>query len=244
MKANSECVRQYTVKNYESDFGQELKPSFLLGYFQEAAVAHSEEMGMGFDALRRQGRFWVLSKIWVELSGRPHCGEDVSVRTRPHEPNKAIYERSFFLEDAAGVCIARALSRWCVLDAEGCIVPTAQVPHAEMELLGERALSECDWRIGEAAVQGAPAFSLRIANSEYDLNGHVSNIKYADYIFNCFSVEELRARRIRSFGLHFVKQSYEGDRLEFHREETEQGVFLVTGKRGAETVVAAKVCFD
>ena len=40
--------------------------------------------------------------------------------------------------------------------------------------------------VGEAAVQGAPAFSLRIANSEYDLNGHVSNIKYADYIFNCF----------------------------------------------------------
>ena len=62
---------------------------------------------------------------------------------------------------------------------------------------------------------------------------------------NCFSVQELEERRLRSFQLHDVRQSHEGDLLEFYRRELSPGVFAVEGvKNGAETVVAGQVCFD
>ena len=71
MKASNKISRKFTLRNYETDFDQKLKPSALLGYFQETAGDHSEEMGLGFAKLAGEGRFWVLSKIYVEVDKRP-----------------------------------------------------------------------------------------------------------------------------------------------------------------------------
>ena len=245
MKACSEYNVQYSVRNFETDFKQRLKPSAMLGYFQEAAAAHSVEMGMGFDALRAVNRYWVLSKICVRVLRRPVYGETVAVRTRPHEPSRAIYERSFFLTDANGNEAAAALSRWCVLDAEGRIVPAAQVPHNAIDLIEDRAFSGCDWRIGEADIrQAEPAFTVTAASSDYDQNMHVNNIKYADFVFDCFSVEELLARKLRAFSLHYVRQAFVGDKLVFYRAQESEDSYRITGRRGEDTVVAARVEFD
>ncbi len=241
MRAETKSETRFTVRNYETDINRELKPSFMLGYFQEAATAHSDKMGMGYDVLHRDGRFWVLSKICVQILRRPVFGEALCAVTWPHAPNRATYERSFVLEDAEGNNCVRALSRWCILDRGGHIVPTSQVAHAEMEFTEGRALENCDWKISEAQSSPQPAFSVRIANSECDLNGHVSNIKYADYVFNCFSVAELQKQRLGEFALHYVRQAYDGDCLDFYREDREDGYLLVTGRRGEETVVAARV---
>ena len=237
------CLK-YSVRNYESDFMQALKPSALLGYFQEAAAEHSQEMGMGFDRLREEGRFWVLSKICVRIGRRPMQGENVTVRTRPHSPNRAIFERSFFVEDASAETVIRAVSRWCVLDECGRIVPAAKVPHKEAVLSEERAFTDQDWKIGEEIpLREKPIYSMTVACSEYDLNMHMNNIKYADCVFNCFSVKELSARVLSGFSLHFLRQSHEGDRLDFYRHALSDGVYQVVGKCGEVPVVSARVEF-
>lgn len=237
--------RWSTVKNFECDFLQELKPSAILGLFQEIAAEHSELMGFGHTVLKKDGMFWVLSKIYVEIEKEPVYMQKIKISTWPHAPNKAIFERSFSIEDENGERMISAYSRWCVLNAQGRIVPASRIPCGVTEFIGEKSVDFEDWLSQEPAEKGCAAFSIRIANSEYDLNYHVNNIKYADYIFNCFSVKELETRRLKNFQIHYVKQSHEGDLLEFYREETEPGVFSVAGiKNGAETVVTAKVCFD
>ena len=240
--ANNRYETEVTVRNYESDFLRRLKPSAMLGYFQESAAAHSEEMGMGFSTLREDGRFWVLSKVVVAIDSVPHCGERLFVQTWPHLSSRAIYERSFCLRGEKS-CV-RALSRWCVLDASGRIVPSSQISCAEMDYDEVRACTVDDWRIAEADPERRAVYSTIVANSDYDLNMHVSNLKYADHVFNCFSVEELCKHTLKGFALHFVRQAYEGDTLLFYREDLPGGTSLVTGKRdGNETVVAARIDF-
>ena len=76
------------------------------------------------------------------------------------------------------------------------------------------------------------------------MNYHVNNIKYADYVFNCFSIEELTARRVKSFQINYVKQTHEKDILSFYREQISENVFIVEGvKNGEESVISARVCF-
>ncbi len=243
MKASNCLRRDFVLRNYETDFCQQIKPSTVLGFFQETAGDHSEEMGLGYRKLGEQGLFWVLSKIYVEVERRPKYAEKVSVVTWPHEPNKAIYERSFLLEDAEGVAM-RAYSRWCILQAgSGRICPCSRLEQPEIDFIGEKSVAFDAWGIPSVPRENGPAFSLRIANSEYDLNYHVNNIKYADYVFNCFTVKELESRRLKSFQLHYVKQTHEGDLLEMFREEVSPGVFAIEGvKNGEETVVSARVC--
>ena len=87
MKACNQLIRKFTVRNYETDFEQKLKPSAVLGYFQETAGDHSEEMGLGFKKLAQDGFYWVLSKIYVEIDRLPEFRDEISVATWPHLPN-------------------------------------------------------------------------------------------------------------------------------------------------------------
>ena len=233
------------LKNYETNFKQEVKPSAILGFFQEAASENSEEAGFGYSSLAPLGMLWVLSKIYVEVDRLPKLGEKIVVQTWPHAPNKAIFERSFLIRDEGGEAVIRAFSRWCVLRANGRIVPASQVPRDLEDYISEKSIEFDDWAVPQAADCGEAAFSLKIANSEYDRNMHVNNIKYADYIFNCFSVEELKAKKLKSFQIHYVQQSHEGDVLRFYRKQLSENEYAVEGvKNGTETVIAARVCFD
>ena len=44
MQVNSKLEREFVLRNYETDFLQRIRPSAILGYFQETAGQHSEEM--------------------------------------------------------------------------------------------------------------------------------------------------------------------------------------------------------
>lgn len=243
MKAENKEQRSFTLRNYETDFLRRVKPSAVLGFFQETAGDHSEKMGMGYADLAAEGCFWVLSKIYVECERRPICGETLLVETWPHEPNKAIYERSFRVSDRDGVAM-RAYSRWCILRKNGRIVPCSAITHPSIEYIAEKSVAFDDWRIPEITDREEPAFTIRVANSEYDFNYHVNNIKYADYIFNCFSVKELEEKVLHGFQIHYIKQSHEGDVLNFYRKEISENEYVVEGvKNGTETVVAARVYF-
>lgn len=235
------------IRNYQTDFRQEIRPSAILGLFQEIAAEHSERLGIGHSSLKKDGCFWVLSKIYVEISALPRYSDEVIVATWPHTPNKAIFERSFSVEDAKGERLVSAFSRWCVLNEKGRIVPASRIPCRTDRFIEERSVNFGDWLVPEISDEERkePSFSLKIANSEYDLNYHVNNIKYADYIFNCFSVDELSKLKLKNFQIHYLRQSHEGDELRFYRKEIAPHVFSAEGiKNDSETVVTAKVAFE
>ena len=73
---------------------------------------------------------------------------------------------------------------------------------------------------------------------------HVNNTRYADYCFNCFSIEELSKKRLRRFSVSYIKQCREGDELRFFRKEVD-GKYLVQGVNAAgENVVQAEILFE
>ena len=110
-----------------------------------------------------------------------------------------------------------------------------------------RALENVQWKISTFSMkEGDLKFTITIANSEYDHNMHVNNTKYADYCFNCFSVNELADKKLKKFSISYIKQCKEGDVLRFYLKATDiLGEYLVQGYNQInELVVQSRILFE
>ena len=93
--------------------------------------------------------------------------------------------------------------------------------------------------------EGTLCFTITIANSEYDHNLHVNNTRYADYCLNCFTIAELKERKIVKFQITYVRQCKEGDALRYYRKDMGNNVFLIQGYNADDLMVTqAEICFE
>lgn len=237
---------RFTVKYCEADFKDELKPSALLAYFEEAACSSADELGFGYAYVKPRGFAFMVSNICCEFLKPVALGATVTVNTWPLPPSRVVFGREYFLEDAQGERLVNASSRWCLIDMRtGKLLPSSAIDNQDYTTYNtDKVLADESWRIPPFALEeGELKFSIRIANSEYDHNMHVNNTKYADYCFNCFSVQELSKRRLRRFSLSYIKQCKENELLRFYLKKAEAGYFVQGVNEQDETVTRAHIVF-
>lgn len=236
--SEKEIETRYT----DGDFRDELKPSALMSLFLEMAGVSADKLGFGYTRLLPQGQSFVITNLYCELERPIHIPAKLALSTWPIQPRRAIFLRDFKVS-AGEELLARATSRWCLLDLKsGSILPVSTLSEQDYAAYpAEHCLDCAQWKIPLVAASDEAAFSIRIRNSEYDHNLHVNNTRYADYCFNVFTIAELEGYELKAFRISFLKQCREEDELKFYRKEIGTGEFLVTGYCKGEAVVAAKI---
>lgn len=238
---------QFQVKYCEADFKDELKPSALLAYLEEAACASADELGFGYAYVKPRGYAFMVSNLCCEFEKSVSLGETVTVNTWPLPPSRVVFGREYFIENSSGERVVNASSRWCLIDmATGKVLQSSAIDNQDYSSYNtEKALRDENWRIPPFSVaEGELKYTLRIANSDYDHNLHANNAKYADYCFNCFSVKELSERRLRRFSISYVKQCKENEVLRFYLKKAEMGYYVQGVNEKDETVTRAYILFD
>jgi acyl-ACP thioesterase len=167
-------------------------------YFQEAAIRHAENLGVGRDAMNRTGQGWILSRISVLLDRRPRQGETITVRSWPRGWERLFAVRDYDIRDGSGVPVVRGRSFWLILDI------AKRRPLRPQTLMNTLPLNEgVDALPGgalelEARDNLQKAGERRAAYSDIDYNGHVNNARYVQWIQDILENEDLeRARRMR-----------------------------------------------
>ncbi len=239
--------QNFNVRYCDVDFKDELKPSTVLAFLEEAACYSADELGFGYQYIRPRNLAFVVSNVCCEFL-RPVrlFDEDVSVRTWPLPPSYATFGREYQLCVGEEV-VLNASSRWCLIDLNSGKIASSKVIEGQdySTYNTDRALMIERWKLpsfdcGDVQL----CFSIAIANSEYDHNMHVNNTRYADYCFNVFTLEELRGNALAYFAISYVKQCHEGDVLSFYRKATSGKTYLVQGiNQKGETVVQAEIRF-
>ena len=226
------------------DFKDELKPSYALACFEEAACTSAEELGFGYSYLKPLGYAFMVTEVRCEFLRPIKLNEKIAVKTWPQPPSYVIFGREYVMESVEGEKLINASSKWCLFDLEkGKLLPSKVLPPPNgWEYNADSALS-VQGKIPRLKMEeGELRFSLTIANSECDHNMHVNNTKYADYCFNCFSMQELSDATMKSFAISYIKQCKEGEMLRFYRKESEKGTFLVSGfNEAGEIVVCSQI---
>ena len=243
-----EHVQEFTVKYCEADFKDELKVSALFSYLEEVACSSADELGFGYQYVKPRGYAFMVTGLSCAFEAPVLLGEKVRVKTWPTPPTHVIFGREYQVLSQDGRVKANASSRWCLIDMkEEKLLPAKVIYNQDYSTYNtEKVLSGIRWKMPAfKKEEGDLKFSLRIANSEYDHNMHVNNTRYVDYCLNCFSVAELREKKLKGFTISYIKQCKEGDSLQFYRQSLGEGNYLVQGfNQTDEVVTQAQICFE
>ncbi|MEG0766501.1 MAG: thioesterase, partial [Clostridia bacterium] len=156
--------------------------------------SHSERLGCGYSTLLSQGAAWILVRIQLEMTRYPCLGETVRIRTWPSARKRWFFPRYFVFETEQGEALGAASSLWALLDLKTrtMLPPT----HAGVEMPDTSAIMSplSLPTMPEDLPMEAVCSTYLPVYTDLDVNGHVNNTRYVDWLCNALGIDALRAQ--------------------------------------------------
>lgn len=220
---------EHTVRlsGLDSDGRGICKASALLNHLQIAATLAAEDGGFGRELLiERYGAFWMLARSWYCLE-RPLRWEDqITIRTWHRGDQAAMMYRDYdILVD--GQRVGESVSGWVLANVE-----TRKLIRlsAIRELAGTGGGELCKNRVLNKlrAPQGLRQTEQRLMRySDTDINGHVNNIRYADFACDTVDMDRLEQRQfLAQMQIGYLAECRPGDLLTLETGERDQGIYV------------------
>ena len=224
----------FKVRSYECGRdGFATLPS-VCNYLQEAASLNAEELGFSksdFDAAGSDIS-WVLTRMRVKLKAYPKWEDEVEVTTFPRGGRKIVAWRDFILSNSHGEMLGVATTEWMIIDLKTRKI--VAVPQRVFEaandvrepVLGLEPFS----RFKYPAAENAPPLEFTAQNSQIDLNGHVNNVHYIEWM-----LEPSAGYHPAEMEIAFRSETFAGEKVFVSVAEGENGtryhrVFAADGK--------------
>ncbi len=179
----------------------------LLRLLQEAAVAHSEQVGLGSRELLHAGTVWVLSKMAVVIDRLPRYRETVRVVTW-HRGSRGFRAYRDFEVFNGEKRIVTATSLWLYFDLASKRLQRipAELSRAYIKEDRDAGCGDLDhWKPAEIA-EDAFAVNFTTRSSDFDPLGHVNNTVYFDMLETAVERAWGPEAALRRLRIHFQKE--------------------------------------
>lgn len=203
------------------------KASALLNHLQVAATLAAEAGGFGRElTIERYGAFWMLARSWFRLDRPLRWGDDITIRTWHRGGKAAMMYRDYdiFVD---GERVGESVAGWVLASVEGRrIMRLSDIKELAGTDGGGLCKSVklnklcCPERLHE--VERRP-----MRYSDTDVNGHVNNIRYADFACDAAELDKLEADRfLASMQIGYLAECRPGDLLAMEVGEQEGGCYV------------------
>src|SRR5512133_396281 len=203
----------FSVRSYEVDAFNELAVPALWGYLQEAAGISAERLGFGVRRTLDAGFTWVLARQRLESARAARFGEAVEIETWPNGIERVAAFREFVVR-CGGEEIAKATSTWFLLDltTRRPVDPGAALESAFPRERGPAVLALPGAKIPSLeSVDLERPFAIRFA--DIDLNWHVNNVSYVQWLLEAVPKETWHERRPSVVDAQYVAECDWGGRI-------------------------------
>jgi acyl-ACP thioesterase len=154
-------------------------------FFQEAAISHAENLGVGREEMAHTGQAWILSRMTALVDKRPNYCETVTVRSWPRGFEKLFAIRDYQINDKGNIPVISARSAWIIVDMEKRrpLRPQSVVDNLPLNEGLEAITPETGGVAGlEARKTLQKTIERKALYTDLDYNGHVNNVRYIQWI--------------------------------------------------------------
>ena len=182
----------------------------VFNYFQEAAISHAENLGVGREALARDKQAWIISRMSVQVMRRPKYRENIIVRTWPCGGEKLFAFRNYEILDSSGYSAVRAKSCWLIIDTE------KRRPLRPKTIVDSLPANEGqDLPITVRCLEEHPGLlktdERRALYSDLDYNGHVNNVSYIKWLEDAMDSALLEQAVQLQFDINYLNEILPGE---------------------------------
>ena len=218
-------TKKYILRTSDFDVYDKLRPSAILDLFQDAAGEHASVIGVGYEDFIKRDMMWVLLRTRYELLKTPPLYSEVEVRTWPLPRGRGDFDRDYEIYSSRGELLVKGSSKWCVCNYKTRrILFGDEVRYNDDEYVGKKVYPEGIKKISDFPVESFSRYTSASAFCDLDHNGHVNNIRYADYICNAIAYE--KDEDIISFGIDYVHELQRDSEFDvFYKKEN--GIYSV-----------------
>ncbi|MBR1927440.1 MAG: hypothetical protein IJ840_06795 [Bacteroidales bacterium] len=241
VQSDKKVVDSFTVKCYEVDSAQRLKPTAFMDMAQEMAYQAAAAMMFGYDELIVKNMAWVLSRMRFRFLEAPKWGDCLTIKTWHRGAFGPFFVRDFEVLAADGKRVIEATSSWVIID-----VGSRRMARPE-DVLPKEDTSCRDFAIeipaGKVMMPRGvePAFvkSHKVAYSDIDLVGHTNNARYVSWALDCLEYGE-SGIRVEEVEIVFHHEARPADEIALYKAEKDGKVFI-EGLRDGVQVFCCKL---
>jgi acyl-ACP thioesterase len=206
------CGRyEYHVKSCFTDFKKRLSLPAMFYLLQESAYIHAETHNFGWTALSDNNNFWALARIRAQINDYPLWNDFIFVETWSKGPDMVMAYRDFEIFSSHDDKLLSATSAWLILNMD------TRKPQ-RLSLLKDKFPAPCDRSALETRLEKLPQHAIRtndcdlhsVPYSAIDMNGHVNNTLYIQWVIDGFPVDYVSNHEIYDIEINYLQEALVG----------------------------------
>lgn len=220
-KTKQVFTETFKIRSSEVRPDGKVKLQTICDLLQEIAGNHALQLNFDVTQLHEKNMTWFLHRLDVQVDQYPEWREQVTVKTWPSRGDRLKAYRDFEILDENGKRVVRALSYWLMVDLASRRPIRMPEEVLEMGPMGiEHVIPLKNSRPSPPETADIEkTFSVR--KSDLDVNRHVNNIRYVEWISETIPHDKL----VRSIDIEFKAECGYGDDILVRTSNASNGIF-------------------
>lgn len=228
---------EYRITSYLVNLRQRAGLYAVLNLIQDVGWQHAVDIGFKFS---EEGFAWVFTRQILVMKRWPEWNEVVRLDTwlRPVTKSPFVFrDYELFVGDEK---IGECTSSFTVIDTSTRKLAAPDWSRFENVWRKDSALIlEPAKIVADGKARDLAEFEVR--NSDLDLNDHVNNTKYAQWILDALTVQELKSVDLHEYEINFLAETKKGDVITVQQSAGEGVQFQGLRKADGKVVFTARM---
>jgi medium-chain acyl-[acyl-carrier-protein] hydrolase len=213
------------IKSYQTNQYGKASIAALFNIMLEAAWAHAQIMDWGYDDLKSNNLFWVLSRLYLQVEKYPSWKDEITLNTWSAGTDGMYAYREFIVENQQGEIVLKASSAWLILDMDTRKIFRLSDYKATFPRVIDDNACRNPKRIKPDAHTGKLNF-YPVLFCELDINKHFNSVKYVERVLDDYGIDFLNEHEPAELEVNYLKEAVAGDAIAVTRTQISENEHL------------------